>query len=108
MWDSPGKNTGVGCHALLQEIFATQRQNPGLLHCRKILYQLSYLGSPRKGEKGNINIRQSKIEDRKDKAVQGELLMKVIILMRLNVAENRTATQTQSQLRKQEIHTETQ
>ena len=30
-WDSPGKNTGVGCHALLQRIFPTQGQNPHLL-----------------------------------------------------------------------------
>ena len=86
--DSPGKNTRVGCHALLQETFPTQRSNPGLppgflqvdslmsespgkpkntgvgglsllqgicstqelnwglLHCRWILYQLSYQGSP--------------------------------------------------------------
>ena len=34
--DSPGKNTGVGCHALLQGIFPTQRSNPSLLHCRWI------------------------------------------------------------------------
>ena len=45
-WDSPGKNTGVGCHFLLQGIFPTQESNPGLLHCRQILYQLSYEGSP--------------------------------------------------------------
>ena len=44
-WDSPGKNTGVGCHFLLQEIFPTQELNQGLLHCRQILYQLSYEGS---------------------------------------------------------------
>ena len=44
--DSPGKNIGVGCHALLQEIFPTQGSNLGLLHCRWILYQLSYQGSP--------------------------------------------------------------
>ena len=31
-WDSPGKNTGVGYHALLQEIFPTQGSNPCLLH----------------------------------------------------------------------------
>ena len=37
-WDSLGKNTGVGCHALLQGIFPTQRSNPWLLHCRQILY----------------------------------------------------------------------
>ena len=40
--DSPVKNTGVGCHALLQGIFPTEGLNPGLLHCRWILYQLSY------------------------------------------------------------------
>ena len=44
--DSPGKNTGLGCHALLQGIFPTQGSNPGLLHCRQILCQLSYQGSP--------------------------------------------------------------
>ena len=43
--DSPGQNTGVGCHALLQGIFLTQGSNPGLLHCRQILYRLSHLGS---------------------------------------------------------------
>ena len=45
-WDSPGKNPGVGCHALLQGIFPTQGSNPGLLGCRQILYQLSSEGSP--------------------------------------------------------------
>ena len=38
--DSPGKNTGVGCHFLLQGIFPTQGSNPGLLHCRQILYHM--------------------------------------------------------------------
>ena len=41
-WDSPGKNTGVGCHFLLQDIFPTQGWNPGLLHCKRILYCLSH------------------------------------------------------------------
>ena len=41
-WDFPGKNTGVGSHFLLQGIFPTQGSNLGLLHCRQILYQLSY------------------------------------------------------------------
>ena len=45
-YDSPGKNTGVGCHFLLQGIFSTQGLNSGLLHCRQILYHLSYQGSP--------------------------------------------------------------
>ena len=43
----PGKNTGVGCHALLQGIFPTQGLNSGLTHCRRILYCLSHQGSPR-------------------------------------------------------------
>ena len=44
----PGKpkNTGVGGLSLLQGIFLTQESNQGLLHCRQILYQLSYQGSP--------------------------------------------------------------
>ena len=36
--DSPSMNTGMGCHALLQGIFPTQGLNPGLPHCRRILY----------------------------------------------------------------------
>ena len=44
-WDSPGQNTRVGSLSLLQEIFATQRLNPGLLHWRWILYLLSHQGS---------------------------------------------------------------
>ena len=36
-WDSLGKNTGVGCHALFQGIFPTQGSNPHLLHCKWIL-----------------------------------------------------------------------
>ena len=40
------KNTGVGSLSLLQQIFATQELNQGFLHCRWILYQLSYQGSP--------------------------------------------------------------
>ena len=42
----PGKNTGVGSHSLLQGIFPTQGLNPGLPHCRQILYHLSHQGSP--------------------------------------------------------------
>ena len=44
--NSPGKNTGVGCHSLLQGIFQTQGSNLGLLHCRKILYHMNHQGSP--------------------------------------------------------------
>ena len=47
----PGKNTVVDSHSHLQSIFPTQGQNPGLLHCRRILYRLNHQGRPlyRKG-----------------------------------------------------------
>ena len=43
---SPDQNTGVGCYSLLQGIIPTQGSNPGLPHCRWILYHLSHQGSP--------------------------------------------------------------
>ena len=52
--DSPGQNTGVGSHALLQQIFPTQGSNPGLLNCRQILYHLSHRRST-----SEIDFRQS-------------------------------------------------
>ena len=45
-WNSPGHNTGVGSLSLLQGIFPTQGLNPGLPHCRQILYQLSHQENP--------------------------------------------------------------
>ena len=50
-WDSPGKNTGVGCHAYLQEIFPTQELNMHLLHLlpwQSDSLPLSHLGGPQK------------------------------------------------------------
>ena len=41
--DSTGKNSGMGCHFLLQGIFLTQESNPGLLHCRQKLYPYMYI-----------------------------------------------------------------
>ena len=46
-WNSLGQNTGVGSLSFLQQIFLTQELNQGLLHCRWILYQLRYQGSPK-------------------------------------------------------------
>ena len=46
-WNSPGQNTGVCSLSLLYGIFPTQGSNPGLPHCRWILYRLSHKGSPR-------------------------------------------------------------
>ena len=45
--DFLGKNTGVGCHFLLQDIFLTQGSNPGLQLCKQTLYHLSHQGSPK-------------------------------------------------------------
>ena len=50
-WDSPGKNTEVGCHFLLQGIFSTQGSNLCLLHLSigpQILYLWCYQGSPKR------------------------------------------------------------
>ena len=46
-WNSLSQNTGVDSLALLQGIFPTKGSNPGLPHCRWILYQLSHKESPR-------------------------------------------------------------
>ena len=46
-WNFPGQNTGVASLSLLQRVFSTQGLNPGIPHCRQILYQLSHKGSPR-------------------------------------------------------------
>ena len=43
-WNSPGKNTGVGCRSFLHGVLPIQGSNPGLLHCRQILYHLNHLG----------------------------------------------------------------
>ena len=45
-WSSPGQKTRVGSHSLLQGIVPTQGLNPGLPHCRQILYHLRHQGSP--------------------------------------------------------------
>ena len=52
--DSPGKNTGVGCRALLQEISPTHGSNLHLLQCRQILYLLNHLETLAK----YVNIKQ--------------------------------------------------
>ena len=45
-WNSPGQNTGVGSHFLLQGVFPTQGSNQGLPHSKRILHRLSHQGSP--------------------------------------------------------------
>ena len=46
-WNSPSQNTGMGTLSLPLGIFPTQGSNPGLPHCRRILYQLNHKGNPR-------------------------------------------------------------
>ena len=65
--DSPGKNTGVGCHALLQGISPTQRLNPGLPHCRQILYHLSHQGSLLVKKKKKITLFQRQRQLREER-----------------------------------------
>jgi len=57
-WNSPVQNIGVDSCPFLQGIFPTQGLNPGLPHCKKILYYLSHQGSPFKAERlfKNINV----------------------------------------------------
>ena len=56
-WNSPVQSTRVGSLSLLHEIFPTQESNRGLLHWRRILYQLSYEGSPMAHIKEMISMR---------------------------------------------------
>ena len=58
-WNSPGQNTGVGSHSLLQGIVPTQGSNPGLLHCRKILYYLGHKESQQKHGRSSQMVVQS-------------------------------------------------
>ena len=56
--DSPGKFTGVGCHAFLQGIFPTQGLNPGLRYCRWILYPLSHQGTSKNNAVSSLSLLQ--------------------------------------------------
>ena len=61
--DSPGKNTGVGCHFLLQGIFPTHGSNLGLPHCRQILNLLRHKESPHVGVKESNFLGGSELLD---------------------------------------------
>ena len=56
-WNSQGQNTEVGSCSLLQRIFPTQGSNPGLQHCRQILYQLSHQESPELALRWELNLK---------------------------------------------------
>ena len=56
--DSPGKNTGVGCHDLLQEIFPAQGLNPGLPHCRWVFLSSGPPGKAKNTGVGSLSLLQ--------------------------------------------------
>ena len=58
--DSLSKNTGGGCHALLQGIFPTQGSSPHVLHCRCVLYLMIHLGSTLNHLHLDENLKQAK------------------------------------------------
>ena len=64
-WDSPGKNTGVGCYALLQGDLPTQGSNPCLLHCRQTLYHWATREAP-----GNNLLNYNKNYSMKDNRIR--------------------------------------
>ena len=70
------KNTGVGRLSLLQQIFPTQESNQSLLHCRHILYQLSYWGRPH-SPKGTI--KEKKWQNKKDQTINWEKIFEILI-----------------------------
>ena len=57
-WNSPGQNTGVSNHSLLQGFFPTQGSNPGLPHCRQILLPTEPLGKPKNTGVGSLSLLQ--------------------------------------------------
>ena len=61
--DAPGKNTGVGCHALLQRISPIQGWKPGLSHCRQTLYCLSHPGKPMNTGAGSVSLSSGDLPD---------------------------------------------
>ena len=73
--DFLGKSTGVGCHFLLQQIFLTQGLNPGLPHCRQMLYHLSH--------KGLSNANESTSDFNSQNVIQKTLTISVSFLLAL-------------------------
>ena len=86
--DFPGKNTGVGCHSLLQGIFPTQGLNSGLLHCRQILYHLSHQGSPL-GYESLLDIKST--WNKREKNKLDFIKIKTFILQKISPENENTA-----------------
>ena len=69
LWDSPGKNTGVGYYFFLQGIFPTQGSNWCLFHCKQIPYCLSHQGSLSQ----NQEVPQIKLNSEHSRTFQDEI-----------------------------------
>ena len=67
LWNSPDRNTGVGSLSLHQGIFPTQDPNPGLLHCRQILYHLNQRGRPEDMAKECLKTKKQRKTKKKKK-----------------------------------------
>ena len=74
LWNSPSRNTWLGCHFILQGIFSIQESNPGLLHCRQNLYWLSYEGN----RKNQLYSNQKKKKKKKKRPLECPHLIKII------------------------------
>ena len=70
--NSPGQNTGVGSLSLLQGVSPTQGSDPGLLHCRRTLYQLSHQGSP--GLRTNIKTNGPELSPERKLTICNQLI----------------------------------
>ena len=102
-WNSPGHNTGVGCHSLLQGIFLTQRSNQdGLLHGRQILYHLSHQGSPFRRYRVSITTWMS--WKQKERKMVNRTLMPYVAVKKLIVHNRQTRLKTRRTALSKEQH----
>ena len=76
-WNSPGQNAGVGSLSLLQGIFPAQGLNPGLPHCRQILYQLSHKGNTCPNEIPNNNDPKALVSEQNQADSGGEMTLRI-------------------------------
>ena len=78
---SPGKDAGVDCHFLLQVIFLTQASNPGLLHCRQILYPSEPPGKPKQPQNAHFWITSGSVSLHLDMRLQRPRVLPSVALL---------------------------
>ena len=92
-WSFPGQNTGVGSLSLLQGIFPTQGSNPGLPHCRQILYPAEPQGKPSEMPSGKLSSFLGQVPMNPVSLIQNMLLDKLTQLYTLHVLPRGETTQ---------------